>query len=103
MCPREINSAEVELDVARSIQRLKRVVFVIQSRLCCVVFNFSRCVHVLIVYFSRMAVEMSNLAKVVWSVYFSEVKAWGEGGIIGVVSLLLDVELSCQLKSSARL
>lgn len=52
-----------------------------------------------------MTVEMSNLAKVVWSVYFSEVKAWGwwgevGGGIIGVVSLLLDVELSCQLKSS---
>jgi len=43
---------------------------------------------------------MSNLAKVVWSVYFSEVKAWGEGGIIGVVSLLLDLDLSCQLKSS---
>lgn len=37
---REINSAEVELDVARSIQRLKRIFlcfFVILSRLSCVV------------------------------------------------------------------
>lgn len=51
MHPREINSAEVELDVARPIQRLKRVVFVILSHLCCVVFNFSRCGGVLIVYF----------------------------------------------------
>jgi len=47
MCPREINSAEVEFDVARSIQGLKRVVFVIPSHR--VVLNFRRCVCVLIV------------------------------------------------------